>query len=122
MRQYDLLPVRIDGNEKIQQCLYECLNVENVKTFLALFPFRKNGLKKWHYIDLNKKEWECLAGQLDEEAFEECVNDTLKGNVFEKQELVSYLKKYRDLTGHEYSDIFWRTGNYVLTLCIPSVM
>lgn len=66
--QYDLLPVRIDGNEKIQQCLYECLNVENVKTFLALFPFRKNGLKKWHYIDLNKKEWECLAGQLDEEA------------------------------------------------------
>ena len=24
---------------------------------------------------------------------EECVNDTLKGNVFEKQELVSYLKK-----------------------------
>lgn len=113
--QYDLLPVRIDGNEKIQQCLYECLNVENVKTFLALFPFRKNGLKKWHYIDLNKKEWECLAGQLDEEAFEECVNDTLKGNVFEKQELVSYLKKYRDLTGHEYSDIFRRTGNYDLT-------
>ena len=120
LRQYDLLPVRIDGNEKIQQCLYECLNVENVKTFLALFPFRKNGLKKWHYIDLNKKEWECLAGQLDEEAFEECVNDTLKGNVFEKQELVSYLKKYRDLTGHEYSDIFWRTGNYDLS--IPSVM
>ena len=74
-----------------------------------------DGLSGLYAYGLNKKEWECLAGQLDEEAFEECVNDTLKGNVFEKQELVSYLKKYRDLTGHEYSDIFRRTGNYDLT-------
>lgn len=92
------------------------INAENANGIL-IGQLEKSCYTKEEVIFLNGilTRSESGLGQLDAEAFEECVNDTLRGNVFEKQELVSYLKKYRDLTGHEYSDIFRRTGNYDLT-------
>ena len=40
LRKYDCFPVRLGGQEKIQNCLYG-MKVENVRTFLTLFPFEK---------------------------------------------------------------------------------
>lgn len=94
LRKYDCFPVRLGGQEKIQNCLYG-MKVENVRTFLTLFPFRKNGMKEWHYINLNQEKWHCMATQLKEEEFEKCVNDTLRNGTFEKPELESYLAAYQ---------------------------
>ena len=81
LRKYDCFPVRLGGQEKIQNCLYG-MKVENVRTFLTLFPFRKNGMKEWHYINLNQEKWHCLVAQIKEEEFEKCVNDTLRNGTF----------------------------------------
>lgn len=113
LRKYDCFPVRLGGQEKIQNCLYG-MKVENVRTFLTLFPFRKNGMKEWHYINLNQEKWHCLAAQLKEEEFEKCVNDTLRNGTFEKPELESYLAAYQKLTGREYVEIFWKKIDYDL--------
>ena len=113
LRKYDCFPVRLGGQEKIQNCLYG-MKVENVRTFLTLFPFRKNGMKEWHYINLNQEKWHCLAAQLKEEEFEKCVNDTLRNGTFEKPELESYLAAYQKLTGREYVEIFWKKMDYDL--------
>lgn len=113
LRKYDCFPVRLGGQEKIQNCLYG-MKVENVRTFLTLFPFRKNGMKEWHYINLNQEKWHCLATQLKEEEFEKCVNDTLRNGTFEKPELESYLAAYQKLTGREYVEIFWKKIDYDL--------
>lgn len=113
LRKYDCFPVRLGGQEKIQNCLYG-MKVENVRTFLTLFPFRKNGMKEWHYINLNQEKWHCMATQLKEEEFEKCVNDTLRNGTFEKPELESYLAAYQKLTGREYVEIFWKKIDYDL--------
>lgn len=113
LRKYDCFPVRLGGQEKIQNCLYG-MKVENVRTFLTLFPFRKNGMKEWHYINLNQEKWHCLVAQFKEEEFEKCVNDTLRNGTFEKPELESYLAAYQKLTGREYVEIFWKKIDYDL--------
>ena len=38
--------------------------------FLNAVSFSKNGMKEWHYINLNQEKWHCLAAQLKEEEFE----------------------------------------------------
>lgn len=113
LRKYDCFPVRLGGQEKIQNCLYG-MKVENVRTFLTLFPFRENGRKEWHYINLNQEKWHCLATQLKEEEFEKCVKDTLRNGTFEKTELESYLVAYQKLTGREYVEVFWKKMDYDL--------
>ena len=56
----------------------ETFRVENVKTFLTLFPFRSNEPEEWHYIDLTEEKWDTLVKELSSEEFEACVTDTLK--------------------------------------------
>lgn len=113
LRKYACFPVHLGGQEKIQKCL-DGMKVENVRTFLTLFPFRENGVKEWHYINLNQKKWHCLAAQLKEDEFDECVNDTLRNGTLEKPELESYLAAYQKLTGREYTENFWKKTDYYL--------
>lgn len=113
LKSYNQFPVRLGGQEKIQACL-DGLKVENVKTFLTLFPFRQNGKEEWLYLDLNQEKWHSLAGILEKDEFEECVSDTLRNKAFAKPELVFYLVAYHKLTGREYVDIFWEKMDYYL--------
>lgn len=48
LRTYGKLSVRIDGKERLEKCMNETFRVENVKTFLTLFPFRSNEPEEWH--------------------------------------------------------------------------
>lgn len=61
LRTYGKLSVRIDGKERLEKCMNETFRVENVKTFLTLFPFRSNEPEEWHYIDLTEEKWDPLV-------------------------------------------------------------
>lgn len=84
----------------------ETFRVENVKTFLTLFPFRSNEPEEWHYIDLTEEKWDPLVKELSSEEFEACVTDTLKGKTYSTKSLLKYLERYENLTGSRYQDVF----------------
>lgn len=102
------LSVRIDGKERLEKCMNETFRVENVKTFLTLFPFRSNEPEEWHYIDLTEEKWDPLVKELSSEEFEACVTDTLKGKTYSTKSLLKYLERYENLTGKRYQDVFWK--------------
>ena len=108
LRTYGKLSVRIDGKERLEKCMNETFRVENVKTFLTLFPFRSNEPEEWHYIDLTEEKWDPLVKELSSEEFEACVTDTLKGKTYSTKSLLKYLERYENLTGKRYQDVFWK--------------
>lgn len=108
LRTYGKLSVRIDGKERLEKCMNETFRVENVKTFLTLFPFRSNEPEEWHYIDLTEEKWDTLVKELSSEEFEACVTDTLKGKTYSTKSLLKYLERYENLTGKRYQDVFWK--------------
>lgn len=108
LRTYGKLSVRIDGRERLEKCMNETFRVENVKTFLTLFPFRSNEPEEWHYIDLTEEKWDPLVKELSSEEFEACVTDTLKGKTYSTKSLLKYLERYENLTGSRYQDVFWK--------------
>lgn len=108
LRTYGKLSVRIDGKERLEKCMNETFRVENVKTFLTLFPFRSNEPEEWHYIDLTEEKWDPLVKELSSEEFEACVTDTLKGKTCSTKSLLKYLERYENLTGSRYQDVFWK--------------
>ena len=108
LRTYGKLSVRIDGKERLEKCMNETFRVENVKTFLTLFPFRSNEPEEWHYIDLTEEKWDPLVKELSSEEFEACVTDTLKGKTYSTKSLLKYLERYENLTGSRYQDVFWK--------------
>ena len=108
LRTYGKLSVRIDGKERLEKCMNETFRVENVKTFLTLFPFRSNEPEEWHYIDLTEEKWDTLVKELSSEEFEACVTDTLKGKTYSTKSLLKYLERYENLTGSRYQDVFWK--------------
>lgn len=97
LRTYGKLSVRIDGKERLEKCMNETFRVENVKTFLTLFPFRSNEPEEWHYIDLTEEKWDPLVKELSSEEFEACVTDTLKGKTYSTKSLLKYLERYENL-------------------------
>lgn len=108
LRTYGKLSVRIDGKERLEKCMNETFRVENVKTFLTLFPFRSNEPEEWHYIDLTEEKWDPLVKELSSEEFEACVTDTLKGKTYSTKSLLKYLERYENLTEKRYQDVFWK--------------
>lgn len=114
LKTYQLLPVCIDGHNKIQECLFDILEVKNIPSFLALYPFHEYGQKEWHYIDLLDSKWDPLAQALTRKEFDFCVCETLIGKDYTKEELVQYLEKYKVLIGEDYTQGFWEKTDYSL--------
>lgn len=111
---YKLFPVCIDGHNKIQECLFDILEVKNIQSFLVLYPFHEYGQKEWHYIDLLDPKWDSLAQALTRKEFDFCVCETLIGKDYTKEELVQYLEKYKVLIGEDYTQVFWEKAEYSL--------
>ena len=114
LKTYQLLPVCIDGHNKIQECLFDILEVKNIQSFLVLYPFHEYGRKDWHYIDLLDSKWDHLAQALTREEFDFCVCETLIGKDYTKEELAKYLEKYKVLLGEDYKQVFWEKAEYSL--------
>lgn len=114
LRQYQNLDIRIGGNEKILQCVWDGLKVQTVPAYLTLFPFRSIGKEEWFYIDLTEERWDPLAQELEPEHYEAMAARTLAAKEYTEKQLRLCLDRYRKLTGREFTDLFWERSDYML--------
>lgn len=107
---YDSFQIKINGFDGIAYALEDVVTAKHTRAFQVLYPLTKK-VCEWKRIDLTDSRWDDICAWLPEKEYDDCVQMTLE-ELTDTGKLSESLKRYRQLTGKEYSRRFFERQEY----------
>lgn len=103
---YERFTIKCYGHERMNDALKDGSQVQNVMTLFWFSELADICHPVFNSFDIMESKWDRLAAILKPEKYSELFGNCLSSKM-SKEEVQHRLDRYRELTGRDYTDIYW---------------